>query len=142
MFGISRQAIYQQRQRLCVREKELEKVKQFVEEIRFEQPRIGTRKLYYLLKNKFRLENIKIGRDALFNYLRRENLLIYSKKRYTRTTFSKHWLRKHPNLLKTTCLKRTGICKRYHLYKNQDECLLFILGYGCLQQKNNGLRAK
>ena len=106
LFGISRQAIYQQRQRVCVREKELEKVKQFVEEIRLEQPRIGTRKLYYLLKNKFRLENIKIGRDALFNYLRRENLLIYPKKRYTRTTFSKHWLRKHPNLLKTTCLKR------------------------------------
>ena len=106
LFGISRQAIYQQRQRVCVREKELEKVKQFVEEIRLEQPRIGTRKLYYLLKNKFKLENIKIGRDSLFNYLRRENLLIYPKKRYTRTTFSKHWLRKHPNLLKTTCLKR------------------------------------
>ena len=35
-----------------------------------------------------------------------KNLLIYPKKRYTRTTFSKHWLRKHPNLLKTTCLKR------------------------------------
>lgn len=38
--------------------------------------------------------------------------------------------------------KRTGICKRYHLYKNQNECLLFIFGYGCLQQKNNGLRIK
>jgi hypothetical protein len=74
----------------------LEKVKRFVEEIRLEQPRIGTRKLYYLLKNKFKLEKIKIGRDALFNYLRRENLLIYPKKRYTRTTFSKHWLRKTP----------------------------------------------
>ena len=84
----------------------MEKVKRFVEEVRLEQPRIGTRKLYYLLKNKFKVENIKIGRDALFNYLRRENLLIYPKKRYTRTTFSKHWLRKHPNLLKTTCLKR------------------------------------
>lgn len=84
----------------------MEKVTQFVEQIRFEQPRIGTRKLYYLLKNKFTLENIKIDRDALFNYLRREKLLIYPKKRYTRTTFSKHWLRKHSNLLKTTCLKR------------------------------------
>lgn len=42
----------------------------------------------------------------MFDYLRRENLLIYPKKRYTRTTFSKHWLRKHPNLLKTMDLKR------------------------------------
>ncbi|MCS3533163.1 transposase InsO family protein, partial [Chryseobacterium sp. JUb7] len=106
MFGISRQAIYQQGQRICVREKELQKVKQLIEDIRMEQPRIGTRKLYYLLKNKFRLEKIKIGRDALFDYLRRENLLIYPKKRYTKTTFSKHWLRKYPNLLKTTHLKR------------------------------------
>lgn len=106
LFGISRQAIYQQRQRICIREKELDKVKRFIEEIRLEQPRIGTRKLYYLLQNKFRLENIKIGRDALFDYLRRENLLIYPKKRYTRTTFSKHWLRKYPNLLKSTALKR------------------------------------
>jgi hypothetical protein len=121
----------------------LEKVKQFVEEIRLEQPRIGTRKLYYLLKNKFRLENIKIGRDVLFNYLRRENLLIYPKKRYTRTTFSKHWLRKYPNLLKTTCLKRKEqVFVSDITYINQNECLLFIFGYGCLQQKNNGLRIK
>ena len=106
LFGISRQAVYQERQRACVREKELQKVRQFVEQIRLEQPRIGTRKLYYLLKDKFMLEGIKIGRDALFDYLRRENLLIYPKKRYTKTTFSKHWLRKYPNLLKTTLIKR------------------------------------
>jgi len=106
LFGISRQAIYQERQRICTREKELLEVKLLVEEIRLEQPRLGTRKLYYLLKNKFSLKHIKIGRDALFDYLRRENLLIYPKKRYTKTTFSKHWLRKYPNLLKTIDLKR------------------------------------
>jgi len=103
---MSRQAVYQQRKRLQIREKELLIVKQLIEEIRLEQPRIGTRKLYHLLKNKFKLHNVKIGRDALFDYLRRENLLIYPKKRYTRTTFSKHWLRKHPNLIKTIELKR------------------------------------
>lgn len=65
-----------------------------------ELPRLGTRKLYYLLKARFEKEGIKIGRDALFQYLKRENLLIYPKKRYTKTTFSKHWLKKHPNLLK------------------------------------------
>ena len=80
LFGISRQAIYQQRQRLCVREKELEKVKRFVEEIRLEQPRIGTRKLYYLLKNKFKVENIKIGRDALFNYYEEKTCLFILRK--------------------------------------------------------------
>ena len=62
-------------------------------------PRLGTRKLYYLLKNDFESLHIKIGRDALFDYLRSENLLIRPKKNYTKTTQSKHWLHKHPNLL-------------------------------------------
>lgn len=63
-------------------------------------PRLGTRKLYYLLKEDLIKLDVKIGRDAIFDYLRRENLLIYPKKNYTKTTSSKHWLKKHPNLLK------------------------------------------
>lgn len=63
-------------------------------------PRLGTRKLYYLLKNDFEAMNIKLGRDALFAYLRSESLLIRPRKNYTKTTQSKHWLHKHPNLLK------------------------------------------
>ncbi|WP_299683572.1 DDE-type integrase/transposase/recombinase, partial [uncultured Tenacibaculum sp.] len=43
---------------------------------------------------------IKIGRDALFDYLRSESMLIKPKKNYTKTTNSKHWLRKYPNLIK------------------------------------------
>lgn len=50
--------------------------------------------------------HIKIGRDALFTYLKRENLLIYPKKNYTKTTNSNHWLRKHPNLLKERCVNQ------------------------------------
>jgi len=69
-------------------------------EIRREMPRLGTRKLYYLLKERFKNQGIKIGRDALFDYLKREHLLIKPKKNYTKTTYSKHWLRKYPNLLK------------------------------------------
>jgi putative transposase len=58
------------------------------------------RKLDYLLKEKFSDEGLKIGRDALFEFLRGEQLLIRPKKNYTKTTNSKHWLKKHPNLLK------------------------------------------
>ncbi len=68
--------------------------------IRTEMPRIGTRKLYYLLKDQLDRLSIKIGRDGLFDYLRSEQLLVLPRKNYTRTTHSKHWLRKHPNLLK------------------------------------------
>jgi len=69
-------------------------------------PRIGTRKLYYLLKPEFDKQEIKIGRDALFNYLKTEHLLIKPKKNYTKTTNSKHWLKKYPNLLKDVELER------------------------------------
>lgn len=62
-------------------------------------PRLGTRKLYHLLKAEFDQAGIKLGRDALFAYLRSEGLLICRLKNYTKTTDSKHWLKKHPNLL-------------------------------------------
>ncbi len=63
-------------------------------------PRIGTRKLYFLLKGDFQRQGIKIGRDAFFDYLRSEAMLVRPKKNYTKTTNSKHWLRKYPNLMK------------------------------------------
>jgi transposase InsO family protein len=62
-------------------------------------PRLGTRKLYYLLKEELITRNIKIGRDVLFNFLRAEQLLIKPKRSYTKTTNSKHWMKKYPNLI-------------------------------------------
>ena len=100
LFGISRQAIYQSEQRFEHRSKELSQITPLVQCIRMEMPRIGTRKLYYLLKKDLNDLGIKIGRDGLFDYLRSQNLLIKPKKNYTKTTNSKHWLKKHPNLLK------------------------------------------
>jgi putative transposase len=99
LFGISRQAIYQSEQRILRRTKERSQIKPLVQSIRMETPRIGTRKLYYLLKEELNILGVKIGRDGLFDYLRCENLLVKPKKNYTKTTNSKHWLRKYPNLL-------------------------------------------
>lgn len=100
LFGISRQAIYQSMQRSAHRAKALAKIKPLVQAVRMQMPRLGTRKLYHLLKEDFLREGIKVGRDALFDYLRSEHLLIKPKKNYTKTTNSKHWLKKYPNLLK------------------------------------------
>lgn len=74
--------------------------------IRREMPRIGTRKLYYLLKESFHRDGMSIGRDRLFDLLREEGLLIIKKKKYTKTTDSKHWMRKYPNLVKNLGLSR------------------------------------
>lgn len=102
LLGVSRQSVYQREIRIVKREKEYARLKRLVQEIRMKMPRLGTRKLYYLLQKDLKSQGIKIGRDGLFAYLRREHLLIKPKKNYTKTTHSKHWLRKHPNLYEST----------------------------------------
>jgi putative transposase len=81
-------------------------IKEKVMRIRREMPRLGTRKLYYLLKENFLRDGIGIGRDRLFDLLREEGLLIIKKKKYAKTTDSKHWMRKYPNLIKEIELRR------------------------------------
>lgn len=100
MFGISRQAIYKRKAYAEKRVAELSEVKNLVIEKRRLMPRLGTRKLYHLLKKDFNRKAIKIGRDGLFDFLRSEYLLIKPRKSYRKTTYSKHWLHKYPNLIK------------------------------------------
>ena len=99
-MGISRQAVYQHEQRCRQRQEDLEPVREMVLEVRRYLPRLGTRKLYHLLKPRLQAAGIKLGRDGLFHYLRQHHLLIRPRRCYTKTTFSKHWMKKHPNLLK------------------------------------------
>lgn len=61
-------------------------------------PRLGGRKLHYLLRQ--RLGDRSVGRDRLFRLLGEEGLLVGKKKRFTKTTNSRHWMKKYPNLVK------------------------------------------
>jgi putative transposase len=100
LFGISRQSYYKHKSNRIRRNDDLVKVRDIVMRIRCKMPRIGTRKLYYLIKPELDDLNIKIGRDVLFNFLRAEQLLIKPKRSYVKTTNSKHWMKKYPNLIK------------------------------------------
>lgn len=100
LFGISRQAVCQSDERKRKRAKELSRIKSLIIQIRGTMPRIGTPKLYHLLKDEVEHKGIKIGRDTLFDYLRSESMLVKPKKNDTKTTDSKHWLRKYPILMK------------------------------------------
>ncbi|MDX8573770.1 IS3 family transposase, partial [Elizabethkingia sp. HX QKY] len=71
--------------------------------IRRQMPRLGVRKLYYLLSLSGK---IHVGRDKLFSILREEGLLVSRRRKYTATTNSKHWLRKYPNLTQNISLER------------------------------------
>lgn len=63
------------------------------------QPRVGTRKLYAMLKPELADTGLILGRDALFGLLRRARLLVPNRRAYHKTTNSHHRFYRHPNLL-------------------------------------------
>lgn len=85
---------------------QLLQVRDLVMRIRSRMPRIGTRKLQYLIEDDLKKLEIKMGRDVLFNFLRAEQLLIRPKRSYVKTTNSKHWMKKYPNLLEKIHINR------------------------------------
>jgi putative transposase len=62
-------------------------------------PRVGGRKLLHMLGPHLAQNNIEMGRDGFFDFMRHRGLLIKPRRRYVVTTHSSHWLRKYPNLL-------------------------------------------
>ena len=68
--------------------------------LRKDHPRMGGRKLYERTASFMLEHQIKMGRDALFDLLASNRLLVRRRKRCIHTTNSFHWLRKYPNLIK------------------------------------------
>lgn len=97
---MSRQAYYQGLERQDAVRTCDERVIEWVHTKRLRQPRLGTRKLHHLLSSSFAQEGLKIGRDALFDILRRSHMLVSPKRAYHKTTQSHHRFHRHPNLLK------------------------------------------
>jgi putative transposase len=99
-MGLSRQAFYQGQRRHIQRECRAEAVVQWVRERRLRQPRLGTRKLHYLLGESLHQSGMTMGRDALFDVLRNAGMLVPQRRAYHKITDSHHRFRRHPNLLK------------------------------------------
>jgi len=100
LLGITRQAYYQHfwQEEFIGIEQNL--VLQEVQRIRTRHRHMGGRKLYELLQPYFLEHQIKMGRDALFDLLQANHLLVRRRKRSVCTTQSFHWLRKYPNQIK------------------------------------------
>ncbi len=99
-YGITRQAYYKQTKALTAKAAKASAVVQLVRNQRLKLPKLGTRKLYYVLTPYLEQMQIKLGRDGLFDVLRGGNMLVIPKRSYHKTTNSHHRFRKHPNLLK------------------------------------------
>ena len=100
LFGITRQAFYKH---LKLSEKTLIEdhiVHQMVLNIRKDHPRMGTRKIYHLIKSDLEGLHIKMGRDALFDLVAENKLKVTKRKRRHITTNSNHVFKRYPNLIK------------------------------------------
>ncbi|MEV3815560.1 IS3 family transposase [Aeromonas salmonicida] len=98
-LGISRQAYYKRNRVADVRHAQGQQVVRFVRQVRLRQPRVGTRKLHYLLQGQDDVW-LKVGRDRLFQILAEHRLLVPPRRAYHKTTHSFHRFYRHPNLLK------------------------------------------
>lgn len=99
LFGYTRQAYYKRQVRQERQAFECALVVDLVRSIRFNIPRLGGKKLYFLLKSSLDEHGLKLGRDRFFDILRDNDLLIKRRKRRAQTTWSKHGLRTYPNLI-------------------------------------------
>lgn len=93
--GLSRQAFYQGCRQRALRAYDEQAIITAVLEERRIQPRVGTRKLVRVLRNS----GIAIGRDRLFEVLRKHDLLVAPKKSLVRTTYRDESLPVYRNLL-------------------------------------------
>ncbi len=99
-FGITRQAYYNHSWKAFEVNTKHHIIIDKVKKIRECHPRLGTRKLFDILKPFFSENQIKMGRDGLFNLLYTNHLLVRKRKRKISTTNSYHRFRKYPNLIR------------------------------------------
>jgi putative transposase len=97
LFGVNRQVYYRRIRAVKRRKTRAVQVIELVESIRLQMPKLGARKLYFLLEDE--LKQLKVGRDMLFRILKANHMLIQPKRRYHITTNSHHRFRKHKNLV-------------------------------------------
>lgn len=100
LFNLHRDAYYKYLRRDYRRKSDNQKIIELVKHQRTEQPRVGTRKLVKMIKPSLAQQDLKIGRDSLFNVLRSNNLLVKRKKNTYKTTNSYHRFYKYNNLIK------------------------------------------
>lgn len=92
--------MYKQEKQVTARVADQEVVKKLVDKVRKQLPRVGTRKIHYLIQEDLAKAGLRYGRDKMFALLRHYGLLVKPRRRCVQTTMSKHWLRKWPNIIK------------------------------------------
>jgi len=104
VVDMSRQNYYKQRCERDRRAVDEALVLSLVRRERALQPFLGVRKLLVILRDEFAMSGVSIGRDRFFALLSRHGLLIHRRRKYCRTTDSRHGFGVYSNLLKDVTL--------------------------------------
>ena len=127
LFGIE-QVYYRKIKRRIIKQDKAQLVVKMVLEIRTLMPRIGSKKLYYLLNQD--LKTLKIGRDKFIDILRANHLLIVPKRSYHITTNSHHRFRKYKNQLldlKINQPEQVWVSDITYIGKREKPCYLSLI---------------
>lgn len=103
-WGLSRQAWYKGIKQAEKQSSREESIISEVKQIRQEQVKLGTRKLYHELREVIEQLGGGIGRDKFFDLLRRHDLLIKRRRKYAVTTQSGHPYYTYSNQLEQTTI--------------------------------------
>ena len=128
LFGVDRQVYYRKITRRKKRQSNASIVVSMVLEIRETMPKIGAKKLYFLLKSE--MNNLKIGRDKFIDILRANHLLVIPKRSYHITTNSHHRFRKHQNQILELQIQRpeqVWVSDITYIGKRDNPCYLSLV---------------
>ena len=141
LFGYTKQAFYKRKSKAKTPKYNSELLRSLVVNIRKQLPRTGGKKLHVMLKDDFIKHRISIGRDNFLDFLKTEYLQVPKARRYYKTTNSRHWMKRYPNLISNLVLNRPEQVwvaditylrtkeKTYYLHLLTDACSKKIVGY-------------
>jgi len=100
----SRQSYYKILTSKAKRSSDQTALQSLVQPVRHLMPRVGGKKLYFMIQSSMSEKRLKIGRDRFFKWLKHNDLLISPKKQYVNTTQSHHRFWIYDNLTATVNL--------------------------------------
>ncbi len=125
--GMSRQNFYKRCKQRQRRQVDADLIEELVTAERAIQPRLGGKKLYYMLKSKLLEDGVQLGRDRFFEVLKEKGLLLERLPKAPRTTNSRHSLPVFVNQLED--MKLTGFNQAWVsdiTYIRTDEGFLYL----------------
>lgn len=126
----SRQSYYKSLKSQSQRQYVSEKLMSVVQPIRQIMPRVGGRKLLYMIQEELMQNKLHIGRDRFFQWLRHNDMLVARKRIYMRTTQSHHRFWVHNNLAEGLVLNKPNqlwVSDITYLRTNEGFCYLALI---------------